>query len=268
MAITNRPAVRQFPTALGFALRNQTRNRLAWTLLVVFVPVWYLMMAAIVSHKPLVFRLFSTGAMLRVDGQELTLVTAGMNALTIITGFAVFTAIRRALPLDRRLVFAGYRQSLLVAAKTLATLTMAVGVGLYTALVMLAFWRPTASGWLAVAAGFAVMAAEYGALGLLLGVLVKGDLEGFFLIIMGSLMDTFLQNPVGNPVANRPVLQYFPSFGPTQFAAAGSFAHTALWADLALGLAWATALAAAALVVFRMRTRVRRHEPRIASHAA
>jgi hypothetical protein len=78
----------------------------------------------------------------------------------------------------------------------------------------------------------------YGALGLLLGVLVEGDLEGFFLIIMGSLIDTFLQNPLGNPIANKPVPQWFPSFGPMQFAVGGAFGHTALWGHLALGLAW------------------------------
>ncbi len=88
-------------------------------------------------------------------------------------------------------------------------------------------------------AGFTVIALTYGALGLLLGVLVKRDLEGFFLIIMGGLMDTFLQNPLGNPLANKPVLEWFPSFGPMQFAVGGSFGHTALWGHLALGLAWA-----------------------------
>ena len=70
--------------------------------------------------------------------------------------------------------------------------------------------------------GFAVFAATvialaYGVFGLLPGVLDRNDLEGF-LIIMGSLMDTFLQDPLGNPLANKPVLQWFPSFGPTQFA--------------------------------------------------
>ena len=54
---------------------------------------------------------------------------------------------------------------------------------------------------------------------------------------MGSLMDTFLQNPLGNPLANKPVLEWFPSFGPTQFAVVGAFSHTALWQYLALGLA-------------------------------
>ena len=77
--------------------------------------------------------------------------------------------------------------------------------------------------------------------------------------IMGSLVDTFLQNPVGNPIANRPVLEYFPSFGPTQFAAGGAFGHAALWGELVLGLAWAAAFLVSGLIVFQRRTRVRRH---------
>jgi ABC-2 type transport system permease protein len=256
--VSERPLARQFPTALAFALRNQARNRFAWMLLAGFIPAWYVLMAALISHDPLAFRLFSTGTMLHVDGRELGLITAGMNSLTLIVGFAVFAAIRRALPLDRRLVFAGYRQSLLVAAKSVATVAAAATVALYASLVLLAFWRPAPAGWAAVLAGFALMAIEYGALGLLLGVLVKGDLEGFFLIIMGGLTDTFLQNPVGNPVANKPLLQDFPSFGPMQFASGGAFGNTWLWGDLGLGCAWALGFAAVGLVVFQLRTRVRR----------
>ncbi len=250
----------QFPTALRFAVRNQARNRLAWVLLAAFVPVWDLMMVGIVGHDPLDFRLFSTGRLLHADGRELSLVTAGMNSLTLVVGFAVFAAIRRALPLDRRLVFAGYRQSLLVAAKAGATAIVAALVAAYGSVVLLVFWQPPVAAWASVLLAFAVMTLEYGALGLLLGVLVKGDLEGFFLIIMGGLMDTFLQNPVGNPLANRPVLQYFPSFGPMQFAAGRSFGGTWLWGSLAIGLAWAAAFAVLGLVVFQRRTQVRRRQ--------
>jgi hypothetical protein len=265
------PVARQFPTALAFALRNQARNRLAWMLLAGFVPAWYALMAALIPHEPLDYRLFSTGTTLRVDGRHLGLVTAGMNSLTLIVGFAVFAAIRRALPLDRRLVFAGYRQSRLIAAKTFATVIVAAAIAGYASLVLLAFWRPAPASWAAVLAGFAVMAIEYGALGLLLGVLVKGDLEGFFLIIMGGLVDTFLQNPVGNPVANKPLLAYFPSFGPMQFASGGAFDGTWLAGELALGLAWAAGFAVLALAVFRIRTRTRRHpatEPRSTTSTA
>ncbi|WP_042379850.1 hypothetical protein [Streptacidiphilus melanogenes] len=255
------PAVRQFGAALRFALRNQTRNRLAALLLVGFVPTWYGLMQAMAGHQQLSFKLFATGRTLTVDGGELTLISAGLNALSLIVGFAVFDAIRRTLAFDRRLVFAGFRQPTLIGAKTLSITVISAAVALYAALVLLGFWRPSPAGWFAILAGYAVIALTYGAFGLLLGVLVKGDLEGFFLIIMGGLMDTFLQNPLGNPLANKPVLQWFPSFGPMQFAVAGSFGHTALWGHLALGLAWAAGFAACGLIVFQIKTRTRRHEP-------
>jgi hypothetical protein len=252
-------AYRQFPTAIRFAVRNQVRNRLAALLLAVFVPVWYLLLAAMAGHKPLQFRLFSTGQVLTADGGHLTLISAGLNALTMITGFAVFHAVHTTLGFDKRLVFAGYRQATLIAAKALAMGAVALAVAAYTALVLLAFWRPGPAGLGAITAGYAVIALTYGAFGLLLGVLVKGDLEGFFLIIMGGLVDTFLQNPLGNPLANKPILEWFPSFGPMQFAVGGSLGHTALTSRLALGLAWAAAFAAVGLITFRLRTRARVH---------
>ncbi|HEX5296463.1 MAG TPA: hypothetical protein VFW50_05705 [Streptosporangiaceae bacterium] len=251
------PAFRQFPVAWRFSLRNQSRNQLAWLLLVGFVPAWYLLMLAIVGHEPLTFKLYATGRLLTVDGGHLTLITAGLNAVTLIVGFAVFAAIRRTLAFDKRLIFAGYRQATLIAAKTGAIAIVAAAVAAYTALVLLAFWRPGLAGWLAILAALTVISLSYGALGLLLGVLVRNDLEGFFLIIMGGLMDTFRQNPLGNPLANKPVLEWFPSFGPTQFAVGGSLGRTALWGHLALGLAWPAAFAAAGLVIFWLRTRVR-----------
>jgi hypothetical protein len=254
-----RAAFRQFPTAWRFALRNQARNRLAGLLLVAFVPAWYLLMLAIAGHKPLTFRLFATGQVLTVDGGHLTLITAGLNAVTMIVGFAIFAAIRRTLAFDQRLVFGGYRQATLIAAKTCAIAVIAAAVALYTAVVLGGFWRPGPSGWLAIWAGFTVMALSYGAFGLLLGVLVKGDLEGFFLIVMGGLMDTFLQNPLGNPLAGKPILEWFPSFGPMQFAVGGAFAHQALWGHLALGLAWAAGFAVSGLAIFQVRTRTRSH---------
>ena len=256
---TAAPAFRQFPVAWRFSLRNQSRNRLAWLLLVAFVPAWYLLMLAITGHTPLTFRLFATGRALTVDGGHLTLISAGLNSVTMIVGFAVFAAIRRTLAFDRRLVFAGYRQATLIAAKTSAIAVIAVAVAAFTSLVLLAFWRPGLPGWLAIGAAFTVIALAYGAFGLFLGVLVRSDLEGFFLIIMGALMDTFLQNPLGNPLAGKPVLEWFPSFGPTQFAVGASLGRTALWGHLALGLAWAAAFAAAGLVLFRIRTRTRVH---------
>jgi hypothetical protein len=204
-----------------------------------------------ISHTGVAFMLRATGATVVVDGHNLTLITAGLSSITLITGFVVFATVRRSLPFDRRLVLSGYRPSALIAAKTSGAVVQAVAIGAYATIVMLFFWRPPAVG--AVTLTFMLAAATYAALGLLIGVLVRGDLEGFFLIIMIALLDTFLANPVDNPLANKPILEFFPSYGPTQFAVAGAFHHQALVSMAALSLAWTAAFALLGLVVLRLR---------------
>jgi ABC-2 type transport system permease protein len=241
----------QLDTAIRLSLAGQVRNRFAWILLVAFVPVWYLLLGSMFAHTGAAFRLRATGTTAMVDGHNLTLITAGLNSITLLTAFVVFAAVRRSRPFDRRLVLAGYRPAALIAAKTSAALVQAVAVGAYAAIVMLFFWRP--SGVWTIAVAFMLAAATYAALGLLTGVLVRGDLEGFFLIIMISLLDTFLQNPVGNPLANKPILEFFPSYGPTQFAVAGAFGHRVLVSMAVLSLAWTAAFALLGLAVMRLR---------------
>src|SRR5947209_13908965 len=241
----------QLDIAIRLSLAAQVRNRFAWILLVAFIPVWYLLTGSMFAHTGVEFRLQSTGATLVVDGHNLTLITAGLNSITLITGFVVFAAVRRSRAFDRRLVLSGYRPAALIAAKTGGALVQAVAIGAYATIVMLFFWRP--AGVWAVAVTFMLAAATYAALGLLLGVLVRGDLEGFFLIIMVSLLDTFLQNPVDNPLANKPILEFFPSYGPTQFAAAGAFHHQVLAGMAAASLAWAAVFALLGLAVLRLR---------------
>ena len=241
----------QLDTAIRLSLAGQVRNRFAWILLVAFIPVWYLLIGSMIAHHEVGFSLRATGATLVVDGHDLTLITAGLNSITLITGFVVFAAVRRSRAFDRRLVLSGYRPAALIAAKTGAALVQAVAIGAYATIIMLFFWRPAAI-W-AVAVTFMLAAATYAALGLLLGVLVRGDLEGFFLIIMISLLDTFLQNPVDNPLANKPILEFFPSYGSTQFAAAGAFHHQVLASMAAVSVGWTTAFALLGLIVLRLR---------------
>jgi hypothetical protein len=138
-------------------------------------------MAAITGHERLAVKLYATGRVLVVDGGHLTLITAGLNAATIIVGFAVFAAIRRTLAFDKRLVFVGYRQATLIAAKTSAIAIVAAAVAAYTCLVLLAFWRPGLSGWLAILAAFTVIALAYGGSACSSASSSGSTLEGFFL---------------------------------------------------------------------------------------
>jgi ABC-2 type transport system permease protein len=246
--------VKQYQTAVRYLLVEQSRNRLAVTLLVLFVPGWYALIESFLTGDPVGYRLRFLGRVVDVNGQRLGLITAGLNAITLIVGFVSFTATRRGMQFDRRLVLCGFRRWILILAKLTSLTTVALTASLYAAAIFLVLWRPVALPL--VVLGFFAATLAYGAFGLFLGVLVRGELEGFFLVIMVSLTDTFLQNPTGNPAANQHVVEFFPSFAPTQVAVAGGFTHTVPWAYLLLSLAWPAGLTALSLAVFSRRTRV------------
>jgi len=100
----------QLDTAIRLSLAGQVRNRFAWILLIVFVPVWYLVIGSMFGgHTSVAFRLRATGTTVVVNGHNLTLISAGLNSITLLTAFVVFAAVRRARFFDRRLVLSGYR---------------------------------------------------------------------------------------------------------------------------------------------------------------
>jgi ABC-2 type transport system permease protein len=245
--------VQAWLTSVRYALIEQARNRFALGLLLVFVPVWDWLFGQLIPSTPVAFKLQSTGAFLQVNGHDLTVLTSGFNAITLIVAFMIFTAARRNAAFDRRLVLAGLPQPVAMAAKAAAIVVVAALVSLYAAVVLEAFWQPKAFG--AVWLGYLLDTLVYGALGLLLGVLVSSELAGFFLIIMVSLLDTTLQAPVENPLANKDFLAGFPTYGPMQVAVSGGFGHGVPGGGIALALAWFVGFALLGLVVFWWRTR-------------
>ncbi len=242
----------RYLTATRYALSEQVRNRMALLLLIAFVPTWDYLFWLVVPNDPLSFLFRAAGVFIQVNGRDLSLLTAGLNAITLIVGFMLFASTRKNTHVDRRLVLCGYPQSQLILAKLTALVAVAIVVSLYTSIVLFAFWRP--SSLLLVWLGFFCAALCYGALGLLLGVLVRGELEGFFLIIMISLIDTSLQNPLGNPFANQGVIRGFPAFAPMQFSVAGAFAQHIPWLYLLYALAWPAGFALLGLGIFWWKT--------------
>ena len=240
-------------TAARFALEEQARNRFALALLLIFVPIWDLAIGAMIVSEPVAFRLQSGGAFLQVDGHDLTILTAGFNGITLIVAFMIFATTRRNTSFDRRLVLSGLPQSVAIVAKVIAVVAVSILVALYASLVLLLFWPSAIFGpvWLA----YFLDAFIYGALGLLIGVFVTSELPGFFLIIMISLLDTFFQAPVENPLANDPFLSYFPTYGPMQIAVNGGFQGVVPLDEVLLSLAWVAGFGVIGLAIFWFRTR-------------
>lgn len=243
----------RYLTAARYAISEQMRNRTALLLLVIFVPLWDYLFWLVVPDQPLSFLFRATNVFIQVNGRDLSLLTSGLNSITLIVGFMLFASTRKNTLVDHRLVLCGYPQSLLILAKLTALIAVALVISCYTSVVLWAFWHPISL--LLLWLGFFCAALSYGALGLLLGVLVRGELEGFFLVIMISLIDTSLQNPLGNPVANQDFLKWFPTFASMQFSVAGAFARSIPWSYLFASLAWPASFALLGLVIFWWKTR-------------
>lgn len=241
-------------TVTWLGLVELSKNRLALILLVVFIPLWITLAYSVISSAPLPFRLRASGELLRVSGNDLTMVSGSLNAVTLLVGFQMFSTTHRARDFDLRMVAAGCRRSVLLIAK-LVSLTVASGVvACWTTVVLLFYWRPEQP--LLLLFGLFTAGLVYGGIGTVLGVFLPGELEGMFTIIMISIIDLALQSPLMNPAGDHELVAFLPSYSSMQTSVAAGFTHTIPLLQMTQWLAWFTGCAAVALAVFHLRTRV------------
>lgn len=222
-------------------------------LVAVFLPVWVSLAHAVIPDKPVPFRLRATGQQLTPAGNELTQITGAINAVTLIAGFMMFAVTFTGGRFDRRLAMAGYPRTQLALAKT-ASLTLAcAAVSTYATAVVCAVWSPRRPVLLALALFCGAL--TYGALGVVFGSLLRREVEGMFALVMTSMVDVALQNPMASSGADSTIVRFLPTYGTMQAATAASFTTRTVPGHLALQLLWFTATALLGLLAFHRRTR-------------
>jgi hypothetical protein len=245
--------VRLFRIATRYGLVEHARNRFAMLLVAVFLPVWVVMTGWAVTREPVRFRLHGTGQVLIADGNKLTQITGAMNAVTLIIGFMMFAATFSNGAFDRRLSMAGFPRVPLGLAKVACLALASVAVCSYATAVICCFWSPRQP--VLLGAALFCTAMTYGALGVALGTLLRREVEGMFAIVMISIVDLALQNPLASSGADSDMVRWLPSYGAVQAATAAGFSATVPAVDFAVQLAWFTASALVGLLAFHRRTR-------------
>ncbi|MEV6907450.1 ABC transporter permease [Amycolatopsis sp. NPDC051071] len=241
--------------AVGFEISQHARNRLALLLVVFFIPFWLLVVHVVLPDRPLAFHSAVVDRSIDVDADQLVLVSGAINAVTLIVGFMMFTAVRRSNDFDQRLVLAGYSRPCLLLAKLIALALVAAVVSAYATVVMTFFCDPH-SVW-ALDLSLLSSGLTYGGLGVVLGLALSTELAGMFVIIMTSLVDVMVQNPILNPAESVGVLRYLPTYGAMQSGVAATFTDSGSAGHLLLGPLWFLMFALLALAAFHRRTRNR-----------
>ncbi|MFE3598674.1 ABC transporter permease [Streptomyces sp. NPDC059096] len=242
-----------FTTASRYALIGHARNRFAMLLVVVYIPVWIVLAYVTIPDAPAPFRLRATGEVLSPPGNHLTQITGALNAVTLIAGFMMFAATFTGGAFDRRLAMAGYPRFHLVLAKFSALTLVCAAIAAYATAAAGFAWSPRQP--LVLAAALFCAALTYGALGVVFGSVLGREVEGMFAILMISILDVALQNPLSSSGSDSAVVRFLPSYGAVQASMSAAFSTASAAQGLAIQLLWLTGAAFAAFLVFRRRTR-------------
>ncbi|ANZ40387.1 hypothetical protein BBK82_34555 [Lentzea guizhouensis] len=239
--------------AAGFEITQHTRNHLALGLVVCFIPLWLGIVHAVIPNNTVEFHSQVLGHAMRVDANELAMISGAINAVTLIIGFMQFASVRRSSDFDQRLVLAGHPRSCMLVAKLVALVLMAVVTALYATVVMDLFWEPRQVALI----GFSLFtsALTYGGLGMVLGLALSTELAGMFVIIMVSLVDVMVQNPIINPSADLGPVRLLPTYGSMQAAAVAGFTDEGAVGHALLGLVWLLAFSLVGATAFHWRTK-------------
>ncbi|RNL84216.1 hypothetical protein [Halostreptopolyspora alba] len=241
--------------ATRHGLVELSKNRLAAVILLCLIPVVITLAYVVVTDEALVFRHRTMDVQITAWGNETSTISVAVNLVSQLVGFAMFAAAHRAGEFDRRLVGAGYPRLALIAAKlTTLALTAAVVSGYATVWVGW-YWQVQQPPllWL----GLFLSGVVYGSMGLFLALFLPGELEGLFVIILATVIDMVLQNPIINPTADSGTIALLPGYGGTQLGLAAGFTDSMPTSAIAVSALWAAVLSAIAFGAFCLRTRNR-----------
>ncbi|MEH0658443.1 ABC transporter permease [Streptomyces stelliscabiei] len=242
-----------FATATRYALIEHLRNRFAMVLVALFIPAWTALGFLSVPSTEIRFRLRATGEVLTPGGNQITEITGVLNAVTLIIGFMMFAATFTGGHFDRRLALAGYPRTHLVLAKITGLALASAAVATYATALTCAFQAPKQPAVFAAALFCAGL--TYGALGVAFGSLLRREVEGMFAILMTSVIDLALQNPLYSSSSDGSIVRYLPSYGAMQASTGAGFSNTPLPKYLAIQLLWFTTAALIGFLAFHRRTR-------------
>ncbi|MGW8066572.1 ABC transporter permease [Streptomyces ziwulingensis] len=239
--------------ATRYGLVEHARNRFAMLLVAVFLPVWVMMTGWAIAKEPVQFRLHGTGHVLTAGGDKITQITGALNGVTLITGFMMFAATFSNGAFDRRLSMAGFPRVPLGLAKVACLVIASVVVCSYATAVICCFWSPRQP--VLLGAALFCTAMTYGALGVALGTILLREVEGMFAVVMISVVDLGLQNPLASGGSGSDMVRWLPSYGAMQAATAAGFSSTVSAVDFTVQLVWFAAVGLVGLLAFHRRTR-------------
>ena len=242
------------------AVRELMRSRIALILLLLIPTLFNLLIVLTTTDRPLAFKLASVSeeTFLQVSERRESLIFIGGAAVGLLTSFLALSLIQKHAEVNRRLVLCGYKPWELIASKLAVLLCVVVLVACYAAAILRLFFQPERFAF--VVLGFMFAGYVYGCYGLLVGSILKRELEGVLLIVLLANIDAgWLQNPIYYADAqNKMIIRRLPAYFPSQVSMVSAFTDHSIFNPLIGSVVYGSILLLGALLIYFWRMRIHR----------
>jgi hypothetical protein len=229
-------------------------------LLLLIIPgLFYGVTVLTTNTIPIPFQLASVSGEpgVMVPARHIGLVFMGLASAGLLAAFLSMSLIQRSSQATRRLIICGYTSSEIALSKLLVVFVIILLLALYIGSMLWIFFEP--KHFLLVVLGFIMIGFVYGSYGLLVGSILKGELEGILLITLLANIDVgWLQNPIFYAGAlNKVIIKGLPAFYPSQLSNISAFSDHAVGKAFGGSLVYGTSLLLLSMLIFWLKMRKR-----------
>jgi len=210
------------------------------------------------TNMPILFRLASIAekTVVSIPQREMALIFISLTVTGLLSSFVSLVLIQNQTTEHRRLILCGYKAFEIILSKFILLLLIILFISVYISMIIQFFFNPQHI--LSVTLGFLLIGFVYGSYGMLIGTILKGELEGvLFIVLLANLDVSWLQNPIFYTAApHKMFIRSLPSYFPSQVSLVSAFseestAHS-VWGSIVYGLIFLTI----AFVIYAWRMRI------------
>jgi hypothetical protein len=244
--------------ALVFIIKEVFRNRLMVLLLFLIPTIFYLITIYTTSEAPVIIKIASVQdePVTVVKQEDLGLIYIGLAATGLIASFIALNIMQRNTNAKKRLILSGYSTFELSLSKFIVVIGIVIITGIYIAAMGLLLIEPKHI--LGIVTGYILCGYVYGSYGLLVGAILKRELEGIlFIVLLANLDIGWLQNPLFYAAAqNKPVIKLLPGFNPSQVSVTSGFSDFPVTTPILYSLLYGSIFLILAMIIFWLQMRV------------
>ncbi|MDB4273998.1 hypothetical protein N9869_01605 [Algibacter sp.] len=212
--------VNKIITGLSMILRMLIRQKIVIILLLI-IPVFFLTIVEFTtSERMLPFQLASLDedVFINISEKGISFIFFAVASSGFLVSFLALNLIQKDNAVNRRLIICGYHPIELMISILLALILIIVLIAIYIGVLTNAFY--TVDHLSRFILGLVLIGFVYGSYGLLVGSLIKMELEGVLMIVLLVNIDVgWLQNPLFYAEAqNQTIIKFLPAYFPSQTA--------------------------------------------------